>query len=124
MPRITLDFNLRESIIKMSDGIPGALTAMLHMTSDAMQIDPTNALQEFGPLLLLDAYEIYGSRIWMLYKDVCNQNPVHVIATLRAVQFGIITKDKLDYAIDNYGDGIDCDAVCTQVIEKLPEFAK
>ena len=59
----------------------------------------------------------------MLYKDVCKEDIVKTVAMLRANQLGILQKDKLIHAIDNYGNGINVDELHTQVKDQLPSFA-
>ena len=73
-------------------------------------------------VLNMDTLEIYGSEIWMLYKDVCKENIVHTIAMLRAFQLGIVGKVSLKTAINNYGEGIDLDKILVSVTERLPDF--
>jgi len=76
-----------------------------------------------GILLMLDTFGIYEHRIWQLYKDVCKQNIVMTIAMLISVQLGILAEKKLQYAIDNYGKGIDTDSLYKKVKEMIPEFS-
>jgi len=61
--RIEFNDNVKDVIIKMSDGNPGALRVLMEM------------LQKEDGLLnifILDDMNIYGSRIWVGYKDICN----------------------------------------------------
>ena len=73
---------------KLSEGNPGALNVMMQMLSGTAKIDPDAALGPFAHLLNLDTFGIYGSKIWILYKDICCENIVHTITVLRAVQLG------------------------------------
>ena len=72
---------------------------------------------------MLDTFGIYEHRIWQLYKDVCKQNLVTTVAMLRSVQLGILEEEKLQYAIDNYGKGIEIDYLYKKVKERLPGFS-
>lgn len=117
-----LNLSLIDAIIKIVDGNPGATTAVAEMSKVMTKVDPQSMLGEWGPVLSLDGLGIYGSRIWMLYKDVCKQNAGDTIGILRAYQLGIITKDQLNKAIDNYGEGINVKNVINAVKKELKEF--
>jgi len=89
-------------------------------------IDPDSALEGFGVLLDLDEHGIYGSRIWMLYKDVCFESVPSMVAVLRAYQLGQLagcTDEAIDDAIDGKGD-LDMDAIMGAVQKELPKFNK
>ena len=85
MTRITsLGTSTLDMISILSDGNPGAMVAMMAVANVAEKTDPDSALMVFGPLYALDINGIYGSDIWVLYKDICGQDPVKMIAVLRA----------------------------------------
>jgi hypothetical protein len=86
------------------------------------EIDPDDWAGGLGPLLFMDSNRIYGSRIWQLYKDVCNQSLVRMLAVLRAWQLGFISGHALHHAIDNCGEGLDVDELLGRVQERLPRF--
>lgn len=121
--RIELHDTIQDMVIKMSEGNPGALRVCMDVIQKGKLIDSDSALGGLGVLLQLDSYGIYGHRIWMLYKDVCEENLVMMVSILRAAQFGFVNKDCLNHAIDNYGDGVDVDVLYGQVKERLPKFA-
>lgn len=120
--RIEGSDSTQDIMFKMSEGNPGALTVCLEIMKYGERIDPDNAIGALGTLLSIDTANIYGPRIWMLYKDVCRENLSATIAIIRAYQLGLITRSVLDHAIDNSGDGIDVDIVSQQVKERLPAF--
>jgi hypothetical protein len=62
MNRLSSDVSIKDAIIKMCDGNPGALKVLLQLVKR----------HEFGfvDLFRLDDAEIYGSRIWICYKDI------------------------------------------------------
>lgn len=122
--RIKLTDTAMSAAIKMSDGNPGALTVIASMIRDGAKIDPDSFMGGLGAVLGLDTDGIYGSRIWMLYKDVCKGDLRVTMAILRAVQLGFLHRDALDHAIDSYGDGIDVPALVAKVEERLPKFQK
>ena len=120
--RITLDMSFVDCVIELSDGNPGAVKAMMELANQTAVIDPDCVWGSFGPLLSLDSNGIYGSRIWKLCRDVCNHDVVKTLAVLRAVQLGILNRGTLDYGIDNFGSGIDCDELLNEVMKQLPNF--
>ncbi len=124
MARLDLDMNAGEMILKLSEGNPGAITMLSRGLGMVEAIDPDSAYGPFTLLFPLDDLGIYGSRIWMLFKDVCKQNFVLTAAALRAQQLGFISADTLNHAIDNYGEGIDVVALHARVCEELPNFRK
>jgi len=120
--RISMDLSPMDIFIKMSDGNPGGLSALLQMYEHGALIDPMDFMGEFGAMFALDSHGIYGSRIWMLYKDVCDENIGKTIAILRATQLGFLSDSDLDTGIDNYGAGIDVNSLVAQVEARLPNF--
>lgn len=122
--RITLQDTAITAITKLSEGNPGALRVCSELFKEGAAIDPDAFGGGLSPLLALDTHAIYGSRIWMLYKDVCKQNLTHVVAVLRAVQLGLFTESALKNGINNYGEGVDCVALFDAVCNRLPNFAK
>lgn len=109
-------------VVKLADGNPGAVSAVMAMTLKTLSVDPDSAFGPFAPSIALDAHGIYGPRIWMLFKDVCNGDVVKCLALLRAVQLGILSDDKLDHAIDHGGEGINVDDILKEVKLRLPRF--
>lgn len=61
--RIALDSTTVDAIISMSDGNPGALTVLGELAKTPAY---------FIDMCHLDDEHIYGSDIWIGYKDVCN----------------------------------------------------
>jgi hypothetical protein len=48
------------------------------------EIDPLSYLKVIGPVMLLDSLGIYGPNVWVIFKDVCEQNHARMLAVLRA----------------------------------------
>lgn len=65
--RLALKDSAQEIVVKMCDGNPGACRVLLDLLDE-----PT--FEGVGCILNLDSLEIYGSDIWLAYKDVCGQN--------------------------------------------------
>lgn len=127
--RIGLGMSLQESIIAMAEGNPGGIHVMMQMLSEGEAIDPDDFMGGFGAILGLDSFGIYGSQIWLLYKDVCGENLVNTLAVLRAVQLGIYPEDELKTILDEANRGVrrptlDVDDLLMKVQERLPAFGK
>ena len=121
--RIELTDSVMSAIMKMAEGNPGALTVCINLYKDGGKIDPDDFMGGFGPILALDSYGIYGSRIWMFYKDVCKENLAEMIGVMRAVQLGFLELHKLNSEIDN-PTNFDFSDLLNQVKEFLPSFNK
>jgi hypothetical protein len=107
----------------MCDGNPGGLTVLINLYKLSPSIDPDDAFGGLGPILSLDTLGIYGSRIWMLYKDVCDQSIPNVLTVLRAHQLGFLTDEDLNAAIDS-GSKLDLQDLLKKVNGVIPDFAK
>lgn len=119
--------SMPEVLLALSGGNPGAVTVCMRLLKETPAIDPQDILGGLGNLLALDSYNIWEHRIWMLYKDVCGQDLVKMIAVLRAHQLGQlagVTECALNHAIDNRGEGLDLDAVLKAVQDRLPRFIR
>ena len=121
--RLTLSDNSLTIATKLSEGNPGALTVVIRTFNEAEDIDPTSAFGSYGPALLLDSFNIYGSDIWILFKDVCHEDMASLIGLLRAVQLGITTRTELYRAI-TLNDMTDDrrNEILEAVYQILPEF--
>ena len=119
--RVMLSDSIMDVCLKLSEGSPGAITVLGETLKQAAFIDPDAAM----PLLHVldfDTLGIYGSRIWMLYKDVCKQDMVSMLAVLRAWQLGILHETVVHHAIDNMGEGINVPDIVDKVKAELPNF--
>lgn len=117
--------SLRDLVIKLVEGNPGAITAVMDMVKVAPAVDPDSAFGEWGPAYDLDHRGIYGSRIWLLYSDVCGRNAARVLALFRAVQLGMMPEADLLAAIeagDRSQHTLDVPAIVRAVREQLPNF--
>jgi len=122
MDKITLTDTPKDVIIKISEGNPGALRVCMEIFQQGKLIDPDGALGGLGVLLSLDTLQIYSSKIWMLYKDVCKEKLIDMLAVLRAYQLGYISDNQIKYAIENRGMGIDVTECYKKVKARLPNF--
>jgi hypothetical protein len=119
---ITLEDTLQSAVVKMAKGNPGALTVLCNLVKFAPLIDPQNIMGGFSYILIMDGKGIYGSRIWMLFKDICNQDYGRMCAILRAVQLGFIFGDSLSKAIEGEVGAELNEDLLKKVQERLPGF--
>lgn len=121
--RITLADNLFDIVKKLGEGNPGATSVLMQLAAGAVEIDPENAFGALGPMVMLDMAGIYGSTIWLLYKDLCGESIRNVVGILRANQLGFVSQDKLMAMITNADRAALAEAI-TRVENRLPKFAK
>ena len=88
MSRIELDDTFMDALVKMSDGNPGALVAMISLMEKTKEIDPQSVLGSMAPIMSFDTHEIYGSSIYIIFNDKCGGDVRKTLLLLRAVQLG------------------------------------
>lgn len=113
--KLQLSDSMEDVLFKMSEGNPGGLTVCINIIKNTDQIDPANIMGGLGVLLSLDSLGLYGSKIWMLFKDVCGSNLPKMIAVIRGWQLGLLSSTQIHHAVENYGEGINVDEICTKV---------
>ncbi len=120
--RITLEDTTLSAMMKLSEGNPGALSVLSRCLNEAQTIDPIP--EPIMGLLMLDTFGIYGSDIWILYKDICGSSLALFLAVERAIQFGIVPEATVKRAIAAGYDQkiIDPKKLREQVREELPTF--
>ena len=116
-----IGMNTNDMVFALSEGNPGAINVIMDSIHSSKEIDPDNCAGEFGTIINLDMCEVYGRRIWMLFKDVCGERLGRTAAMLRAVQLGIISREQLDDAIDGKTE-LNVDEICQKVSSELPNF--
>lgn len=121
--KIQLTDSIQDVLFKISEGNPGALNVCINILKEGEKIDPDNAMGGLGVLLSLDTLGLYGSKIWMLYKDVCDCELSAMLAVLRAWQLGYATKGQIHHAVENRGEGLNVADMHAKVVEYLPSFA-
>jgi hypothetical protein len=124
--RIKLNDTMLDVFHKMSEGNPGALTAMMEIHQSAEKIDPDAFMGPLSPILSLDTLGIYGSDIYVLWSDICHRNTAKMITVLRGWQLGYINGDKVADAAHRQdysgSDMIDIEDLYKKVKERLPNF--
>jgi len=120
-PRIKLEMTMLDVICVMSEGNPGAMWVLMEIIQKSNNVDPQSFLGPLGPICHLDNADIYGARIWMLYKDICGQNVPKMIGLLRASQLGITNDGRINQAMDRTCE-LDLPVILAEVQAKLPNF--
>ena len=122
MTRIDMHDTEISSIMKMSEGNPGAMSICTRLLREGGEIDTDDIFGGLGSILMLDTLGVYGSEIWMLYKDVCGEDLGKMLAVIRANQLDEVSDDIVKHAIQNRGNGLDVNACVEFVKGRLPGF--
>lgn len=124
--RINLTDSPKDILVKMCDGNPGALNALISILKSGEKIDPDSAMGGLGAILYLDSWGIYGSDIYVLNNDICKGDTAKTLAVIRATQFGYFDRAILKDACarqDRSGSTlIPVDELYVKVKEHLPNF--
>ena len=86
--RITSNMSMKDVLITMCDGNPGALTCMMQL----IQNDPLTGLLD---IMLFDSMGIYGSKIYMVWNDCCARNMEKFKETIKAFREGKFTEEEI-----------------------------
>jgi hypothetical protein len=129
MSRIQLNDSVMDAVIKMVEGNPGALSALMDVMEKAERIDPQSAFGALGVILSLDTHQIYGSSIYVLWSDKCNRDCRRMLMLLRAVQLGLFPESQLQTMAADQARKINLteeefEALDKQVCEQLVDFAR
>jgi len=95
MSRIKLEDSTMDALVKMVNGNPGAIAALMDIIKYGDDIDPQGALGGMGAILGLDTWEIYGSDIYILWNDKCKRDVRRMLMIMRATQLGHFSHEKL-----------------------------
>lgn len=130
--RIELTDNLVDVMVKMSEGNPGAMTALMEIGEASPKIDPQSAFSSMGPLgpaLSFDTHGIYGSSIYVIWSDKCGRDARKALMLLRAVQLGLLPESKLQEMAADQMHQINLSAeewedLDSKVCDQLEEFQR
>src|ERR1041385_5757664 len=124
-PRIHLHDDFVTIVLNLSEGNPGAIRVCIQLFQQSEKIDPDCMIKGLGPLLELDVLDLYGTRVWLLYKDVCGEDLVKMAAVLRATQLGLIRKEEVLAAVSQPPRAtLNLDEILSSVRKRLPRFGK
>lgn len=126
MSRIELSDSIIEVATKMCDGNPGGLSCVCELIKHEAEIDPDQIMAPMGSVFTLDRLGIYGTSIYILWKDQCKQDLRSLVMVLRANQLGILPSETLKrVAADQMRtEQLDLESLDKQVCEQLPRFQK
>ena len=99
--RIKGNMNFVEMLYEMSEGNPGALDVLGQLVAHKTQ----NWAGGLGLILNLDTHRIYGSDIWVLYKDICGEDIDLVCTVLRTFQFGTFSREEIAEVLKENASG-------------------
>jgi hypothetical protein len=126
MGRIKGNDSIKDVVVKMSEGNPGALDVIMQMLERGAVIDPDDFMGGLGGVLFLDTLGIYGWKIYVLYNDLCERDLPRMLAVLRSVQLGFFDGETLKRAVsvqDRSGKSfVPVEDLCQQVKQRLPNF--
>ena len=126
--RIKLSMTGQEMLYAMSEGNPGALNVMLAFIKHGKAVDPEHMFGGVGHIMSLDTLGIYGSYIWIFYKDICGEDTATTMAVLRAWQLGFLPGEQLQAAVrcrEDYSAErvvLDLPVLIAKVKARLPSF--
>lgn len=129
MSRIELNDKMIDIVSKMSDGNPGAITAMMEVITKGKDIDPQGSMGGLGAILLLDTLGVYGTEIYVLWNDKCNRDTRELMMLIRAWQLGFLPEESIKVMAKDQMRQVglteeEMDTLNEQVCERLPEFQK
>ena len=123
--RLALEDSVQSGTLKLCDGCPGAIEALVHMMAVVKDLDPDLMMGAFGVLLSLDSSAIYGTDIYLLFSDICGKNEAKACTVLRAMRLGVTSESKVKEAIQKSRSKIlDLDQILDDVCERLPAYNK
>jgi hypothetical protein len=126
--RIQLTDTAQDMLMKLCEGNPGALNVLIKLFTETELIDPDAAFGPYSAILALDTLGIYGPHIWVLFKDVCGEDIVNMVAVLRANQLGFVDDDLVVHSCSDRSrhsvGAIDAPHLLELVKERLPNFGK
>lgn len=126
MSRIQGNDTIQDVFVKLSEGNPGALSTMAEIYKQGPEIDPDAILGGLTPIAGLDTLGIYGTDIYVLFSDICENSIPKMLAVLRAVQLGFFPAETVKDAAsrqDRSGAAmIPVDELYRQIQERLPRF--
>lgn len=93
MLKIKLRDTIESAMIKMSERNPGALTVLMILIKE----DEMNVIKY---VLALDALEIYGSNIYILWNDCCGRDVSKVKDIIDSWQSGNLLEEDIHKAIE------------------------
>ncbi|SRR5579885_1648030 len=127
MSRIKPTDELGDIIGKMAQQVPLASIALQAAYTHGSCIEPCGCEdQQVGrrAIQTLDQAGIYGESLACLFTEICQCDPVKLLAVCKAVDLGILPIDSLTALRQPAGPRLDAQAILTSVRERLPNFGE
>ncbi len=86
---INKDMSVYNIIDNMSEGNPGAIECIIGLMENSKKWIWLEYMET------LDKFEIYGSKIYMIWNDSCQKDMNMFIKTIKAFQQGMFTKEEI-----------------------------
>ncbi len=126
--RLTIDMTVMDAVLVMGEENPGAITTLVDLIRVSQICDPYYFAGVLGPMLALDSHGIYGSKIWVLRKDVCNGSLLNMLTLMRCCQMGVIGYDTANEEISRVENGqrtvLNFKDLLQRLQTHLPNFGK
>lgn len=90
MSKIKGHDTLIQTLTSLSEGNPNALSVLVQIMREGDKVDPSSIAGSLGAVMVVDQLQLYGPLLWVLYKDLCDQDIIQTLAVLRAVQLGLL----------------------------------
>ena len=108
-----------DDLYELSEGNPGAITAVITVASKYQQIDPQAAFGAMHVTMFLKDNNITGSSIWFMYKDVCDQSCTKFVTVMRGIQMGFLERSVIKNIQKQQHCNIDFDDLIKRLKEKI-----
>lgn len=95
MSHITKSDTLESAILNLADGVGAAIEILAAIVNQGPDNDLEAKAGGIGYLLLLDEIGIYGTDIYILYRDKCQSDLKRLLLLLRATRQGVYSASKL-----------------------------
>lgn len=82
-------------IAEMSQGNPGAMTALVELLKDGWMMEPYVRNDAMDKIKLLKEKNILGVDIYLLYNDLCDRNIYKTTGLVKALQLGLLKETEL-----------------------------
>ncbi len=97
-----------DAFSEMNPGAMAACTALLKLGDDAIVV-----------FIFLDSLRIYGSRLFQLYMNICDEDPDKVLTLIKENMMGVsgTAIDDILTAIDSDGKDFNMEPICQTAMQ-------
>lgn len=122
--------NMPEEIVReLCGNNPTVMLNLIEVYNKVPEIDPDNAMGGNSVLYLLDSYQIYDNDIYVLFKDVCAQDPALFLAVLKSVSLKELELERLKERLKKLhpvspAEELPVQQLYARVVHRYPRFNK